>query len=124
MNVKVLIRGAAYLVFAVALLAGAIDLNKRRYLPTDAIQPSISTDSLDAELAHCRALGVRAARDPACKTVWQANRERFFNSKKFSQDRITDPVPMASNPNRSAPGSGGQSPRRAPAPANRAGQPQ
>jgi conjugative transfer region protein TrbK len=126
MNVRVLIRGVAYLVFALALLATAISLNNRQDPLADAlqVQPSTSTESLDAELAHCRVLGVEAASDAACKAAWQANRERFLNSKKFYPDYVTDRGRAASNPNESTPVLGGRWPRSAPAPVDRAGQPQ
>jgi conjugative transfer region protein TrbK len=124
MNEKVLVRGAAYLVVAVALLATTVALSNRQYPQLGAVQvqPATSTDSLDAVLARCRALGVEAANDVACKAAWRANRERFLNSKSFSQDGVTDPVPTASHPNRSAPVLGEQLPRSAPAMAKRAGQ--
>ena len=126
MNLKVLIRGAAYLVFALALIATAIALNDKDYSPAGAlqVQPSASTDSLDAELAHCKALGTEAANDAACKAVWQANRERFLNPKKLYSNRVTDPVPAAANQNQSTPGVGEQPSAGAPVPANRAGRPQ
>lgn len=125
MNVRVLIRGVAYLVLALAFLATAIALNNRQYPPADAlpVEPSTLTDGLDAALAHCRALGVEAASDAACKAVWQANRQRFLNSKKFYPDYVTDPARAAFNQSEPASALRGQLSRSAPAPVNRAGQP-
>ena len=126
MNIKVLIRGVAYVVLAVALLATAIALNNRQYLPEGALpaESSPATDNLDAELARCKALGTRAANDAGCKAVWQASRDRFLNSKKLYPERVTDPAAATLNPNQPAAASGGQLPTSAPAPASRAGQPQ
>lgn len=115
MTFKIAIRGVAYLVFAIALLATAIALNHREYKATDPLPTRTlpSTDSLDAGLARCRALGTGAESDTACKAAWRANRERFFDGKEFYQDRAL--APAASDPNGS---------KRASAPANRAGRPQ
>jgi len=126
MNIKVLIRGVAYVLLAVALLATAIALNNRQYQPegTLAAEPSPATDNLDAELARCKALGTKAANDAGCKAVWQSSRDRFLNSKKLYRDRVTDPPTATLNPNQPAAASGGQLPTSGPVPANRAEQPQ
>jgi conjugative transfer region protein TrbK len=117
MSFRIVIRGLAYVVLAVALLATAIALNNRQYQLAGALQatPSSATDNLDAELARCKALGTEAANDAGCKAVWQANRERFLNANK--PDRAPDSVQPASNANEPAGG-------RPSSPSNRAGQPQ
>ncbi len=99
MSFKIVIRGVAYLVLAVVLLAIAIALNNRHYSPADALQaePSSTPDNLDAELARCKALGTEAANDASCKAVWQASRERFVNGNKLYQDRAPVSLPPASN---------------------------
>lgn len=119
MRLRIVIRGAAYVVLAVALLATAIALNNRQYPPEGILQaePSSAIDNLDADLARCKALGTAAANDAGCKAVWQANRERFLNAKGPYQDRVPDSLPAASSANK--PVGGGPS-----SPSDRAGQPQ
>jgi conjugative transfer region protein TrbK len=123
MNVEVFIRGTAYAVFAIALLATAIALHNRQAAPANDLQVQLSTsvDGLGAELARCRALGAEAGDDAACKTAWQANRARFFNSDGIYPEHVTDPAAAASNPNASTPALDGPWPKSAPAPAKRAG---
>ena len=125
MTFRIVIRGVAYVVLAVALLATAIALNNRQYQPPGSLQdePSPAIDNLDAELARCKALGTEAANDAGCKAVWQASRDRFLNSKKLYRDRVTDSGPAASNQNQSKPVVGGQVPSGAPVASNKAGQP-
>jgi len=84
MDIKIIARGVAYLAVAGALLGAAIALRT---------EPSPTTAALDAELAHCQAIGAEAANDGACKAVWEANRRRFFESGKLYRDRVTDAVP-------------------------------
>lgn len=125
MNVKVLIRGIAYVVLAVALLATAIALNNGQYQPADTLQaePSPPTNNLDAELARCKALGTEAANDAGCKAAWQASRHYFLNSKKRYRDQVTGPAQGVSNQNQSTSVLGGQLSSGAPVPANSAGEP-
>ena len=40
--------------------------------------PLHETDPLAAELARCRAIGMAALGDAACKAAWAENRRRFF----------------------------------------------
>ena len=117
MSFKIVIRGVAYLVLAVVLLAIAIALNNRQYPPAGALQaePSSPPDNLDAGLARCKALDTEAANDASCKAVWQAGRERFVNGNKLYEDRAPVSLPPASN----EPAGG-----RLSSPSNRAGQPQ
>jgi conjugative transfer region protein TrbK len=95
MDIKILSRGLAYVALAGALLAAAIALNNGQYPTTAAskTEPSTTPGALDAELAHCNAIGAKAANDAICKAVWEVNRQRFFGSKKLYQDRLTDAVP-------------------------------
>jgi conjugative transfer region protein TrbK len=117
MSFKIVIRGVAYVVLAVALLATAIALNNRQYKPAGTLQaePASPEDDLDGELARCKALGTQAAEDARCKAVWEASRERFVNGNKLYQDRAPVSLPPASN----EPAGG-----RLSSPSNRAGQPQ
>jgi conjugative transfer region protein TrbK len=120
MTFKIAIRGVAYFVFLIALVATAIALNGREYKPAGSLQTQTLTltDSLDAGLARCKVLGIGAENDAACKAAWRANRERFLNGKEVYQDRVL--VPAASDPNGSKPASAGQFA----AQAKRSGQPQ
>ena len=117
MSFKIVIRGVAYVVLAVALLATAIALNNRQYKAASTLQtePVSAEDDLDGELARCKALGTQAAEDARCKAVWQASRERFVNGNKLYQDRAPVSLPPASN----EPAGG-----RLSSPSNGAGQPQ
>jgi len=117
MSFKIVIRGVAYVVLAVALLATAIALNNRQYKPAGTFEPASAEDDLDGELARCKALRTQAAEDARCKAVWQASRERFLNSKKLYQDRAPDALPPA--PNANEPGGG-----RLSSPSDRTVQPQ
>ena len=40
--------------------------------------PLHETDPLAGELARCRAIGMAALEDAACKAAWAENRRRFF----------------------------------------------
>jgi conjugative transfer region protein TrbK len=117
MAFKIIIRGVAYVVLAVALLATAIVLNNRQYRQPGILQSASSPaeDDFAAELAHCKALGTEAANDARCKAVWQASRERFLNGNKPYQDRAPVALPPVSN----EPAGG-----RLSSPNDRAGQPQ
>ena len=88
MDIRIFIRCAAYVILAGALLAAAVALNDRQYPipPVSSGDPSRESCALDSELARCRALEAEAADDAACKTAWQANRERFFGLPKLPQD--------------------------------------
>jgi conjugative transfer region protein TrbK len=116
MRLQIAIRGVAYLVLAVALLATAISLNNRQY-PRLQAEPSSAVDNLDAALAHCKALGTEAENDAGCKAVWQASRERFLNAKEPHQGHVPHSLPAASNANEPAGG-------RPSSPGDRAGQAQ
>jgi|SRR5579871_3976639 len=102
MGIKNPTRGLAYIVLAGALLVAAVALNNRQYRPTEAPKPSPTPSALDSELSHCNAMGVEAADDVVCKAVWEANRKRFFESKKLYQDRVPNPAPAASTPQQPA----------------------
>jgi conjugative transfer region protein TrbK len=117
MAFKIVIRGVAYVVLTVALLATAIVLNNRQYRQPGILQstPSPAEDDFAAELAHCKALGTEAANDARCKALWQASREHFLNGSKPYQDRAPVSLPPASN----EPAGGRRS-----SPSGRAGQPQ
>ena len=106
MSFRIVIRGVAYVVLAVAVLAAAIALNNRQYQPSSALEsaPSSAEDDFDAELARCKALRTEAANDAGCKAVWQASRERFLKGNKLYQDRAPGSPPSGSNANEPAGG--------------------
>ena len=57
--------------------------------PLDPQRPSAddNMDPLANELSRCKALGVEAAHDAACKAVWAQNRSRFLAPSAPYQDR-------------------------------------
>ena len=100
MDVKRITRGLAYVALAGAILVAAIALNNRQYTTRHVsnAERSATSGAFDGELARCKALGAEAADDAVCKAIWQANRERFFESKKLYQDRVPNPVSATSTP--------------------------
>jgi conjugative transfer region protein TrbK len=84
MDIKTPTRGLAYIVLAGALLLAAIALNDRQYRTTEVPELSPTPRALDGELARCNAIGAEEANDAVCKAVWEANRKRFFESRKSS----------------------------------------
>jgi conjugative transfer region protein TrbK len=53
--------------------------------------PPDDTDTLADELAHCRAIGIAAIEDAACKAAWAENRRRFFAAGSTA-DHATAPT--------------------------------
>jgi conjugative transfer region protein TrbK len=87
MNIKPVISAIALIALAGALLAAAVALNDAQVSPTQSANTQSSATvagALDAELARCNAIGPEAASDAVCKAVWEANRKRFFESRKSS----------------------------------------
>jgi conjugative transfer region protein TrbK len=97
MDTTIATRRIAYVALAGALLTAGIALNDRRYPATSAWKTELSpsTTALDAELAHCKAMGAQAANDSICKAVWDANRKRIFEFGIVYQDRVTGAAPWA-----------------------------
>ena len=91
MDIKIIARAIAYLALAGALLAAAIALSNRQY-PTagdSRTEPSPATAALDAELAHCQAIGAEAADDGACKADLGGQSQALL--------RIREALPRPSN---------------------------
>jgi conjugative transfer region protein TrbK len=53
--------------------------------------PRHETDPLADELARCRAIGMAAIEDAACKAAWAENRRRFFAAGSTA-DHTTAPT--------------------------------
>lgn len=84
-NIKSLVSATAFIALAGVFLAAAVALNDAQISSTRYAnnEPSASvTGALDAELARCNAVGPEAANDPVCDAIWEANRKRFFESRK------------------------------------------
>ena len=90
MNIKIMARGIGYLLVAGGLFGAGIALSNRPYptAETSRTEPSAAA-ALDAELAHCQAIGPEAADDATCKAVGEADRRRFVESGKLYRDRVT-----------------------------------
>ena len=116
MNVKLLAHGVGYTAVAAALLAAASALNNRRNLGAAdfSTEPAPTTSTLDAALALCKAIGPEAVDDALCNAVWEANRQRFFQSGKRCRERVTGAVVPASDSKEPRPVLGGEAPRSTP----------
>ena len=104
MNIKIMARGMGYLLIAGGLLGAGIALSNRPYptAETSRTEPS-ATAALDVELAHCQAIGPKAAADATCKAVRKADRRRLVESGKLYRDRVTHSVPATPDMNDPAP---------------------
>jgi conjugative transfer region protein TrbK len=84
-------RTIAYLALAAALLVAAIAFNDRKY-PTQGarrLEFSAAASDHEAELARCKKISPEMM-DAACLVVWEANRHRFFRSRKSDRESVTD----------------------------------
>jgi conjugative transfer region protein TrbK len=94
MNPKVIVRVAAVVVLAGAMLACAIDVARLHRNPEPPASTAGETsDPSAAELARCKSLGAKASKDPDCKAAWAKSRERFFTPGPPYQGRSIDPFP-------------------------------
>jgi conjugative transfer region protein TrbK len=76
---------AAFIALTGALLATAIALgshNDPSMQPARTEPAAAATSALDAELAHCKAIGPEAVNDAVCRAIWGRRRERFFESEQ------------------------------------------
>ncbi|MEI9416156.1 putative entry exclusion protein TrbK-alt [Mesorhizobium sp. Cs1321R2N1] len=88
MNLKIAARMMVVLGFCAAM-AGAF-MALRGNGSHDASSPRSvhpGGEAATLELARCRAIGMAAAADPACRRAWAENRRRFFGTD-------TPPMPM------------------------------
>ena len=86
----IMARGIGYFLVAGGLLGAVIALSNRQYstAETSSTEPS-ATAALEAELAHCQAIGPGAADDATRKAVGEADRRRLVESGKLYRDRVT-----------------------------------
>lgn len=66
-----------------AIAAAAIVFEMRKTDPPPVAQPPAAeadAHPLAGELARCRALGLDAADNAACRAAWRTQRERFFGA--------------------------------------------
>ena len=82
MRIGIRLLSCAVAVVAVTA-AAALTAVSLRHVPVISLDPTVlaappATDPLARELARCRAMGIGADSDPACKAAWAENRRRFF----------------------------------------------
>ena len=85
MSIKSVVSAIAAIAVAAALVAAAVALNDAQVSQVQSgnTEPSKTvTGAFDAELARCNSIGPEAANDAICKAVWEANRRRFFESRR------------------------------------------
>ena len=72
-------RAAGFLIVAGMIVAATIHMQGRVASPSGP-EPNTATkdDSLSAELKWCQRIGLAAATEAACESVWAENRRRFF----------------------------------------------
>ncbi len=100
MDGKTLARLAAVIFVAVAIIATAIEMNRRDVSQDASVTVPPTTprpDPLDAELARCSGIGEAGSRDPACLKAWAENRRRFIG-----QPASSAPDPQPSSPENGA----------------------
>jgi conjugative transfer region protein TrbK len=116
MNIRIVVRGIGYLLVAGGLLGAEIALTNRPYptAKTSTRTEASPAAALDAELAHCQAIGAEAADDATCKAVGEADRRRIVESAKLYRDRVTDSLPAMPDANEPASPSATELPTSAP----------
>lgn len=90
MDGKTIARIGAVVFVAVAIVATAIEMNRKPDspdAPASSAKSLVTRDPLDAELARCSGIGEAGARDPSCLNAWGQARRRFLGQ----------PAPVASS---------------------------
>lgn len=90
MDGKTLARIGAVMFVAVAIVATAIEMNRKPDSQDNTLtiaRPSPMRDPLDAELSRCSGIGEAGSRDPSCLDAWGQARRRFLGQ----------PAPVASS---------------------------
>jgi conjugative transfer region protein TrbK len=88
MDSKTLARIGAVVFVAIAIVATAIEMNRKPDSQDDAptiAHPAHGRDPLDAELARCSGIGEAGARDPSCLKAWGQARRRFLGQPEPSK---------------------------------------
>lgn len=81
MDSKTLARIGAIVFVTLAIVASAINMNRKEEAPeifAGAVKVQNGPDPLAAELDRCSGLGEAGPRDPSCLAAWAANRRRFL----------------------------------------------
>lgn len=102
MDGKTLARLGAVAFVAIAIVATAIEMNRRDDLQDRATtqgRPTLERDPLDAELTRCSGIGEAGARDGSCLKAWGENRRRFLRQPApGASGAPVAPVPSAATP--------------------------
>ena len=81
MDGKILARIGAIAFVTLAIVASAIEMNRKEDAPevfAGAAKVQTGPDPLAAELGRCSGLGEAGPRDPSCLATWAVNRRRFL----------------------------------------------
>ena len=92
MDGKTLARIGAIVFVAVAIVANAIEINRkdeRQDTFATQLRPISARDPLDAELLRCSQIGEAGARYPGCFKAWAESRRRFLGQGTASSDLPT-----------------------------------
>jgi conjugative transfer region protein TrbK len=95
MDGKTLARIGAIVFVAVAIIATAIEVNRKDETPEPLAAPSrpaAARDPLDDELLRCSQIGEAGARDPACLQAWAASRRRFLGEPPVAPSNQSSPI--------------------------------
>ena len=87
MDGKTLARIGAVIFVAIAIVATAIEMNRKPSSPDSAptvARPVLERDALDVELARCSGIGEAGAHDPSCLKAWGQARRRFLGQPTSS----------------------------------------
>ncbi|MGX5829323.1 putative entry exclusion protein TrbK-alt [Mesorhizobium sp. 43Arga] len=81
MNLKIAARMMVVLCLCAAMAATFMALRGNGSLDVSSPRSAHpGGEPATVELARCRAMGVAAAADPACRRAWSENRRRFFGT--------------------------------------------
>ncbi|MGY3138418.1 conjugative transfer region protein TrbK [Bradyrhizobium sp. USDA 4501] len=105
MDGNTLARIGAIVYVAIAIVANAIEINRKDDPPTVFAtqgRASASQDPLAAELLRCSEIGAAGPRDPGCLKAWAENRRRFLGQPAHAASSALAP-PTTLFPNASVP---------------------
>lgn len=81
MDSKTIARVGAVVFVAVAIVATAVEINRKPEQPDTGpvlSHPLAAKDPLDADLVRCSDMGEAGSRDPSCLKAWAKARRRFL----------------------------------------------